>query len=102
MEERGAIILLCLGYYMRQTHFFLYEIHKEDLGRKETHKEDLFSLCVIHKEGLCPSSGDINRLMMTRKICAPTVGYWYVCMYILFARNTQTLCKSLLCIIKLI
>jgi hypothetical protein len=25
---------------------------------------DPFSLCVIHKEGLCPSSGDINRLMM--------------------------------------
>jgi hypothetical protein len=23
-----------------------------------------FSLCVIHKEGLSPSSGDINRLMM--------------------------------------
>jgi hypothetical protein len=23
-----------------------------------------FSLSVIHKEGLCPSSGDINRLMM--------------------------------------
>jgi hypothetical protein len=23
-----------------------------------------FSLCVIHKVGLCPSSGDINRLMM--------------------------------------
>jgi hypothetical protein len=23
-----------------------------------------FSLWVIHKEGLCPSSGDINRLMM--------------------------------------
>jgi hypothetical protein len=23
-----------------------------------------FFLCVIHKEGLCPSSGDINRLMM--------------------------------------
>jgi hypothetical protein len=23
-----------------------------------------FSLCVIHKEGLCPSSGDTNRLMM--------------------------------------
>jgi hypothetical protein len=23
-----------------------------------------FSLCVIHKEGLCPNSGDINRLMM--------------------------------------
>jgi hypothetical protein len=31
-----------------------------------------FSLCVIHKEGLCPSSGDINRLrimmMMTSNI----------------------------------
>jgi hypothetical protein len=26
-----------------------------------------FSLWVIHKEGLCPSSGDINRLMMIRK-----------------------------------
>jgi hypothetical protein len=24
----------------------------------------LFSLCVIHKKGLCPSSGDINGLMM--------------------------------------
>jgi hypothetical protein len=23
-----------------------------------------FSSCIIHKEGLCPSSGDINRLMM--------------------------------------
>jgi hypothetical protein len=23
-----------------------------------------FALCVIHKKGLCPSSGDINRLMM--------------------------------------
>jgi hypothetical protein len=23
-----------------------------------------FSLCVIHKEGLCPSSENINRLMM--------------------------------------
>jgi hypothetical protein len=23
-----------------------------------------FFLCVIHKEGLCPSSGDINRLVM--------------------------------------
>jgi hypothetical protein len=23
-----------------------------------------FALCVIHKDGLCPSSGDINRLMI--------------------------------------
>jgi hypothetical protein len=27
-----------------------------------------FSLCVIHKEGLCSSSGDINRLMMKNRI----------------------------------
>jgi hypothetical protein len=26
-----------------------------------------FSLWLIHKEGLCPSSGDINRLMMNIK-----------------------------------
>jgi hypothetical protein len=25
-----------------------------------------FSLCVIHKKGLCPTSGGINRLMMMR------------------------------------
>jgi hypothetical protein len=28
----------------------------------------LFSLCVILKEGLCPSSGDINRMMMMMMI----------------------------------
>jgi hypothetical protein len=27
-----------------------------------------FSLCVIQKEGLCPSIGDINRLMMITQI----------------------------------
>jgi hypothetical protein len=27
-----------------------------------------FSLCVIHKEGLCPSSGDINRLMLMKVV----------------------------------
>jgi hypothetical protein len=26
-----------------------------------------FSVCVIHKEGLCPTSGDINMLMMLYK-----------------------------------
>jgi hypothetical protein len=28
-----------------------------------------FSLCVIHKEGLCPCSGDVNRVMMMMIIC---------------------------------
>jgi hypothetical protein len=27
-----------------------------------------FTLCVIHKEVLCPSSGDINRLMMLKDL----------------------------------
>jgi hypothetical protein len=31
-----------------------------------------FSLCIIHKKGLCPSSGDINRLMMM------IIGLWCV------------------------
>jgi hypothetical protein len=26
-----------------------------------------FSLCVIHKKGMCPSSGNINSLMMEAK-----------------------------------
>jgi hypothetical protein len=35
-----------------------------------------FSLCVIHEEGLCPSSGDINRQMMNQK------GYMCVCIFV--------------------
>jgi hypothetical protein len=31
-----------------------------------------FSLFVIYKEGLCPSSEDINRLMMTINATSPT------------------------------
>jgi hypothetical protein len=27
-----------------------------------------FSLCEIHKKGLCPSSGDINRLIIKRRV----------------------------------
>jgi hypothetical protein len=33
-----------------------------------------FSLWVIHKEGLCPSSGDINRLMMISLTLCPRRG----------------------------
>jgi hypothetical protein len=32
-----------------------------------------FSLCVIHKEGLCPSRGDINGLMMMELRNAPLI-----------------------------
>jgi hypothetical protein len=33
-----------------------------------------FSLCVIHKEGLCPSCGDIKRLMVVVVYLLPI--YW--------------------------
>jgi hypothetical protein len=32
-----------------------------------------FSLCVIHKEGLCPSSEDINRLRMNLPYTLPII-----------------------------
>jgi hypothetical protein len=28
-----------------------------------------FTLCIIRKEGLCPSSGDINMLMTNNSVC---------------------------------
>jgi hypothetical protein len=46
-----------------------------------------FSLCVIHKEGLCPSSGDINRLMMTWDYIIVSAR---VCIYSLF----KFVCKT--------
>jgi hypothetical protein len=44
-------------------------LHLQSLAPTSPHRARMvsygpFSLCVIHKEGLCPSSGDINRLMM--------------------------------------
>jgi hypothetical protein len=44
-------------------------LHLQSLARTNTHWARVvgygpFSLCVIHKEGLCSSSGDFNRLMM--------------------------------------
>jgi hypothetical protein len=41
--------------------FAVVSTHQPALGARGV---GTFSLCVIHKEGLCPSSGDINRLMM--------------------------------------
>jgi hypothetical protein len=37
-----------------------------------------FSLCVIHKEGMCPSSGDINRLMMIESTQTNTVTFLHI------------------------
>jgi hypothetical protein len=50
--------------YIHTTH-----IHIRSLAPTNSHGARVvgygpFSLCVIHKEGLCPSSGDISRLMM--------------------------------------
>jgi hypothetical protein len=44
----------------------------------------LVYLCVIHKEGLCPSSGDINRLMMMKKL--------FFCVYSTCDRKLLFLC----------
>jgi hypothetical protein len=40
-----------------------------------------FSLCVIHKEGLCPSSGDINRLMISANIKLQVYSVMCCCPY---------------------
>jgi hypothetical protein len=46
-----------------------FRLHLESIAPTNTHWArvvgyGLFSLCVIYTEGLCPSSGDINWLMM--------------------------------------
>jgi hypothetical protein len=46
-----------------------FRLHLQSLAPTNQHRARVvgyspFSLCVIHKEGLCSSSGDINRLMM--------------------------------------
>jgi hypothetical protein len=50
-----------------------------------------FSLCAIHKEGLCPSSGDTNRLMMTPKAM-------YGCLNISFVFEIQVQNSFSLCL----
>jgi hypothetical protein len=55
----------CFGRHVKP----LARLHLQSLAPTNPHLAHVvgygpFSLCVIHKEGLCPSSGDINRLMM--------------------------------------
>jgi hypothetical protein len=54
----------CLGRHVKQLDpaAFAVNTHQPALGPRG----GLWPvpLCVIYKEGLCPSSGDINRLMM--------------------------------------
>jgi hypothetical protein len=44
---------------------------------------DPFSLCVIHKEGLWSSSGDINRLMMMMMMMNKNVNSYKVVEFVL-------------------
>jgi hypothetical protein len=49
-------------------------LHLQSLAPTNSHwarvvRYGTFSLCVIHKEGLCPSNGGINRLMMMMIFC---------------------------------
>jgi hypothetical protein len=57
----------CLGRYVKplvSAAFAVVSTHQPALSPRGGLWLGSFSLCVIHKEGLCPSSGDINRLMM--------------------------------------
>jgi hypothetical protein len=55
-----------------------------------------FSLCVIHKEGLCPSNGDTNRLMMRAHTgCLFKLWLWDI--FDLFVTLLVTLIVSILC-----
>jgi hypothetical protein len=63
---------LCLGKHVKPlvpAAFAVVSTHQSALGSR---RGCSFSLCVIHKEGLCPSSRDNNRLllMMTPEISA--------------------------------
>jgi hypothetical protein len=51
-----------------------------------------FSFCVIHKEGLCSSSGDINRLMMNcyHRTCVTYNSKW-LCSYIFLQPTVRRL-----------
>jgi hypothetical protein len=53
--ELGNVNKLYIEKYIRH-------ITRKQTGRHS--KFIVFAMWVIHKEGLCPSSGDINRLMM--------------------------------------
>jgi hypothetical protein len=55
----------CFGKHVKPlvpVIFAVVSIHKSALGPRGGFMAS--SPCVIHKEGLCPSNGDINRLMM--------------------------------------
>jgi hypothetical protein len=64
-----------------------FQLHFQSLPPTNTHWARVvdygsFSLCVIHKESLYPSSGDINRLMMRALKCDVKKGlrrHWFNC-----------------------
>jgi hypothetical protein len=62
---------ICQFNYSEVTLSRWSRLHSQSLALINSHWARVvdygpFSLCVIHKEGLCPSSGDINRLMMNK------------------------------------
>jgi hypothetical protein len=61
MGDQKFIICLLLV----SVAFAVISTHQPALGPRGGY--GTFSLCVIHKEGLCHNSGDINRLMMMMK-----------------------------------
>jgi hypothetical protein len=56
-----------------------------------------FSLWIIHKEGLCPSSGDINRLMMMRSKCRSLMlpkPIDFILVFYLYSKNGAIWCDG--------
>jgi hypothetical protein len=65
-KGRSAILLFCPGHHTRlilRNILYIWIITTNPHWARMVGYGS-FSLCVIYKEGLCPSSGDINRLMM--------------------------------------
>jgi hypothetical protein len=54
----------CFGTLSRWSRLNLQSLAPTNPNWARVVGDGPFSLCVIHKEGLCPSSGGINRLMM--------------------------------------
>jgi hypothetical protein len=51
-----------INYYTKKNFIEIFNNMNPHWARVEAYVP--FFLCVIYKEGLCPSSGDINRPMM--------------------------------------
>jgi hypothetical protein len=63
--DRNAVYNTSKSYGLSLLATFFFGTIRDKVAISKIHMSiGPFSLFVIHKEGLCPSSGDINKLMM--------------------------------------